>query len=56
MVAVDKKSALAHVWNPLRCLIIEEISMISPHLYNMLQYLSHLARAERWEVEEQDYD
>ena len=30
--------------------------MISPQLYNMLLFRSFLGRAERWEVEEKDYD
>ena len=30
--------------------------MISPHLYNMLAYRAFLGRADKWEVEEQDYD
>ena len=56
MVAGSKKPALARAWDPLRCLVIEEVSMISPHLYNMLLYRSFLGRAERYEVEEKDYD
>ena len=56
MPAGDKKSALKRVWEPLRCLILEEVSTVSPQLYNMLLYRSFLGRAERYEVEEQHYD
>ena len=56
MAAGDKRPALQRIWSPLRCLVLEEVSMISPNLYNMLQYRSYLGRAEQWEIEEQDYD
>ena len=56
MLAKDKKPALRRTWESLRCLIIEEVSMISPHLYNMILYRSFLGRGDRYEVAEQDYD
>ena len=56
MLPRTKKPALKRIWEPLRCLILEEISMVSPALYNMLAYRSFLGRAERWDVEEKDYD
>ena len=56
MLAKDKKPALRRSWEGLRCLVMEEVSMISPYLYNMLLYRSFLGRADRWEVAEQDYD
>jgi hypothetical protein len=56
MPAGDKRPALTRVWGPLRCLILEEVSMISPQLYNMLLFRSFLGRAEQWGVEEQQYD
>ena len=56
MLAKDKKAALKRTWEPRRCLIIEEVSMISPNLYNMLAYRAFLGRADRWQVDEQDYD
>ena len=37
-------------------MVLEEVSMISPHLYNMVLYRAFLGRADRWEVAEQDYD
>ena len=56
MLAGDKSRALKRTWEPLRCLVLEEVSMISPYLYNMLAYRSFLGRANQWEVSEQDYD
>ena len=56
MMAKDKKPALKRTWEPLRCLILEEVSMISPSLYNMVAYRSFLGRADRWDVQEKDYD
>jgi hypothetical protein len=32
MLAKDKKSALKKTWEPVRCLIFEEVSMVSPAL------------------------
>ena len=54
--AGEKKPALRRTWEPLKCLVLEEVSMISPHLYSMLLYRSFLGRAERWEIEAHEYD
>ena len=35
--------------------MLEEISMVSATLYNMLLFRSFLGRAETWEVQEVDY-
>ena len=56
MLAKGKKTALQQTWEPVRCLVVEEVSMISPGLYNMLAHRSFLGRAGRWEVEESAYD
>ena len=56
MLAQGKRTALQQTWEPVRCLIVEEVSMISPGLYNMVAYRSFLGRADRWEVEERVYD
>ena len=56
-IAAATKANLLRRWSSKRCLILEEVSMISPALFNMLLYRSWLARRERWEVrEERLYD
>ena len=55
MPAGAKKSALQRMWNSRRLLVLEEISMVSATLYNMLLFRSFLGRAETWEVQEVDY-
>ena len=52
----SKRSKLIKTWGPLRCLIIEETSMISPALYNMLLYRSFHGRRTHWDVQESEYD
>ena len=52
----DKKSALSKAWNPRRALVIEEVSMVAPPLYNMLLYRSFHGRREHWQVTEAEYD
>ena len=37
-------------------LIIEEVSMVAPPLYNMLLYRSFHGRREHWYVQESEYD
>ena len=49
-------AALRKTWEALRCLILEEVSMMSPHLYNMVAYRAYLGRFERREVQECEYD
>ena len=44
MPAGGKLKALQGVWEKVRCLILEEVSMISPSLYNMLAFRSFLGR------------
>ena len=56
MLAKDKKPALKRTWEPVRCLIVEEVSMVSPALFNMVAYRSFLGRADRCGAEEQTYD
>ena len=52
----DKKVALERNWAHLRMLVVEEVSMISPALYNMLLYRSFHGRSRAWEVSESMYD
>ena len=52
----QKKSALRRIWDVLRLLVLEEVSMISPSLYNMLLFCSYHGREATWEVPEGEYD
>ena len=52
----DKKQALQRRWENLRCLVLEEVSMIGPDLYNLLLFRSFHGRRARWNVKESEYD
>ena len=52
----DSKQALVRRWDPLRCLVLEEVNMIGPELYNLLLFRSFHGRRSRWSVEECEYD
>jgi len=53
----EKKSALERKWCPKKLLVLEEVSMISPALYNMLLYRSYHGRKDRFEIsQERLYD
>jgi hypothetical protein len=52
----DKKPTLEKKWGHLRLLVAEEVSMISPALYNMLLYRSFHGRRGAWDVREAEYD
>ena len=54
--AGGKLKALQDTWEAVRCLILEEVSMISPNLYNMLAFRSYLGRKAEWGAEEREYD
>ena len=54
--AGGKLKALQDTWETVRCLILEEVSMISPNLYNMLAFRSYLGRKAEWGAEEREYD
>ena len=54
--AKNRQAALRRTWEPLLCLVLGEVSIISPYLHNMLHYRAFLGRADLWEVKEQDYD
>ena len=56
MLPKDKKSALKDMWSHRMCLILEEVSMLSPELYNMLLYRSYHGRSELTELPEAEYD
>ena len=38
------------------CLVLEEVSMIGPDLYNLLLYRSFHGRGNKWKVQESEYD
>ena len=50
MLPEGKQAVLEAKLNPIRALIIEEVSMISPALYNMLLYRFYHGRKNRWQV------
>ena len=52
----DKKQALERRWEGKRCLILEEVSMVGPDLYNLLLFRSFQGRRMRWDVKESEYD
>ena len=56
MLPGDKKQALQRTWENLRCLVLEEVSMIGPDLYNLLLFRSFHGRRSRWNVPESEYD
>ena len=55
MLPQDNKAALERRWSHLRALIIEEVSMVSPNLYNMLLYRGFHGRRDKFNVPEGDY-
>ena len=55
MAAGQKDKALQQRWGTIRVLIIEEISMVSAMLYNMLDYRAMLGRRVIFKVEPQTY-
>ena len=56
MLPGEKKPALVRTWNGRKCLILEEVSMISPPFYNFLLYRSYFGRSETHQVGEPEYD
>ena len=56
MPAGGKLKALQNTWEAVRCFIVEEVSMISPNLYNMLAFRSYMGRKAEWGAEEREYD
>ena len=56
MLPGDKKVALKRAWDSRRALVIEEVSMVAPPLFNMLLYRSFQGRREHWHVKESEYD
>jgi len=55
MLPDNKKAALEAKLGAQRALVIEEVSMISPALYNMLLYRFYLARKQRWQIPHERY-
>ena len=53
MLPEEKKTALEAKLAPKRLLVIEEVSMISPALYNMLLYRSYHGRKDRWQIKQE---
>ena len=52
----DNRQALQRRWENKRCLVLEEVSMIGPDLYNLLLFRSFHGRRTRWNVKESEYD
>ena len=50
-----KQSQLTRVWNKVRVLVIEEVSMVAAALYNMLDFRSMSARSMTHDVTETTY-
>ena len=50
MMPKISQAALEARLNPKRALIIEEVSMIPPSIYNMLLYRFYHGRKKRWQV------
>ena len=53
MLPEGKQAVLEAKLNPIRALIIEEVSMISPALYNMLLYRFYHGRKNQWQVNQE---
>jgi len=53
MLPEAKKTALEAKLSPKRLLVIEEVSMISPALYNMLLYRFYHGRKDRWQIKQE---
>ena len=53
MLPETKKAALEAKLNPKRALVTEEVSMISPALYNMLLYRFYHGRKDRWQIKQE---
>ena len=56
MLPGDKKRVLERKWAHLKLLVIEEVSMVSPQLYNMLLYRSWHGRRSVSDAPECEYD
>ena len=56
LLPTNCKDKLRRTWEERRCLIIEEVSMIGPDIYNFLSYRSYHGRRDRWNVQECEYD
>ena len=56
MLPGEQNPRLEEKWSSRRLLVLEEVGMISPALYNMLLYRSFHGRARRFEVSEAQYD
>ena len=55
MAACSKEQALQKLWSQIRVLVIEEISMVSAFLYNMLNFRSMLGRRSMFGVDVNTY-
>ena len=56
MLPGEKRMDLEKMWTSRRLLVLEEVGMISPALYNMLLYRSFHGRTSKYEVPESLYD
>jgi len=55
MMPENKKAALEAKLDARRALVIEEVSMISPALYNMLLFRFYHGRLKRWQIPQERY-
>ena len=53
--AVEVRKKLEKIWCDLRLLVVEEVSMVSPNLFNMLLYRAFHARRNQCNLEEAKY-
>ena len=53
--AADVRTRLEKLWGDLRLFVIEEVSMMSPNLFNMLAYRAFHARRHQCNLEEATY-
>ena len=51
----DMRARLENIWGNLRLFVIEEVSMVSPNLYNMLLYRAFHARRAQSSLQEANY-
>ena len=51
----NKQGQLSRLWNQVRVLVIEEVSMVAAAVYNMLDFRAMLGRSRDFEVSESNY-
>ena len=51
----NKHGQLSRLWNQVRVLVIEQVSMVSADVYNMLDFRAMLGRSKDFDVSESNY-